>query len=136
MTNHPSGVIVLEPIQSLIIGINEEEHKIAYLYYCDIEIHEMEDLDSFIEKKFVLEQPEVRFRVQEPSNLIDAVNYFYSGSNRGDLLTSLNGDAITYDTIGNPLNYLNGFSFTWTGRRLTGATNYYKGDYSNEEAED
>lgn len=55
MTCHPSGVIVLEPIQSLIIGINEEEHKIAYLYYWDIEIHEMEDLDSFIEKKFVLE---------------------------------------------------------------------------------
>ena len=30
--------------------------------------------------------------------------------------------AITYDEIGNPLNYLNGFAFTWTGRKLTGAT--------------
>ena len=25
-------------------------------------------------------------------------------------------------TPGNPLNYLNGFAFTWTGRKLTGAT--------------
>lgn len=59
---------------------------------------------------------------REPSNLIDVVNYFYSDSDWGDLLTSFNGEHITYDEIGNPLNYLNGFSFTWTGRKLTGAT--------------
>ena len=43
--------------------------------------------------------------------------------------------AITYDEIGNPLNCLNGFSFTWTGRRLTGATNgdnVYSFTYNDE----
>ena len=41
----------------------------------------------------------------------------------GDLLTSYNGTAITYDAIGNPLSYYNGtaYTFTWEGRRLVGA---------------
>ena len=42
----------------------------------------------------------------------------------GDLLTSYNGTAITYDSIGNPLSYYNGssYTFTWDGRRLATAT--------------
>ena len=41
----------------------------------------------------------------------------------GDLLTSYNGVAITYDAIGNPLSYYNGsaYTFTWYGRRLATA---------------
>ncbi len=40
-----------------------------------------------------------------------------------DLLKSFNGDTITYDTIGNPTEYLNGMNFTWSqGRKLTGIT--------------
>lgn len=41
----------------------------------------------------------------------------------GDLLTSFNGTAITYDEIGNPISYYNGssYTFTWTGRQLTTA---------------
>ena len=35
------------------------------------------------------------------------------------MLTSFNGQAITYDEIGNPLTYRDGFTFTWqNGRRL------------------
>ena len=47
----------------------------------------------------------------------------YSDSQWGDLLTSFNGTTITYDEIGNPLSYYNGsaYTFTWTGRQLTGA---------------
>ena len=45
----------LSPIRGLSVGINEEENKIAYLYHWDIELHEMNDLDSFIENNFVLE---------------------------------------------------------------------------------
>ena len=47
----------------------------------------------------------------------------YSNSQWGDLLTSYNGTAITYDGIGNPLSYYNGtsYTFTWEGRRLVGA---------------
>ena len=48
----------------------------------------------------------------------------YTNSQWGDLLTSYNGTAITYDEIGNPLSYYNGtsYTFTWEGRRLVGAT--------------
>ena len=42
----------------------------------------------------------------------------------GDLLTSVNGQTITYDANGNPLSYYNGenYTFTWqNGRRLASA---------------
>ena len=47
----------------------------------------------------------------------------YTNSEWGDLLTSYNGTAITYDEIGNPLSYYNGssYTFTWRGRELTSA---------------
>ena len=45
-----------------------------------------------------------------------------STSKWGDLLVAFNGNAITYDEIGNPLSYYNGATFGWTGRRLTSAT--------------
>ena len=40
-----------------------------------------------------------------------------------DRLTFFNETQITYDAIGNPLSYYNGssYTFTWNGRRLTGA---------------
>ena len=40
-------------------------------------------------------------------------------------MTSCNGVTNTYDAIGNPLSYYNGifgYTFTWTGRQLTGAS--------------
>ena len=51
--------------------------------------------------------------------------YGYTDSAWGDLLTSYNGVAITYDAIGNPLSYYNGeqYVFTWqNGRQLATAT--------------
>ena len=57
-----------------------------------------------------------------PTTPITTKTYGYSNGTWGDLLTSYNGTAITYDGIGNPLSYYNGvsYSFSWTGRRLTG----------------
>ncbi|MBQ7601755.1 MAG: RHS repeat-associated core domain-containing protein, partial [Lachnospiraceae bacterium] len=50
--------------------------------------------------------------------------YSYTDSNWKDKLTSYNGNSISYDAIGNPLSYYNGFSFTWEkGRQLASATN-------------
>ena len=46
------------------------------------------------------------------------VAYAYGNTNWKDLLTSYNGQNITYDAIGNPLSYRNGMSFTWEGRQL------------------
>ena len=40
--------------------------------------------------------------------------YTYGDSSWKDKLTSYNGNSITYDAIGNPLSYYNGYSFTWT----------------------
>ena len=47
--------------------------------------------------------------------------YTYGDSTWKDKLTSYNGTAITYDSIGNPLNYRNG-TLTWNGRRLASYT--------------
>ena len=50
-------------------------------------------------------------------------DYTYGDSNWKDLLTEYNGQNITYDQIGNPLTYRDGFNFTWSnGRQLTGIT--------------
>ena len=52
----------------------------------------------------------------------ETVTYSYGDSEWKDLLTAYNGQAITYDEIGNPLRYKNGFTFTWqNGRRLATA---------------
>lgn len=49
--------------------------------------------------------------------------YGYTDSTWGDLLTNFNGQTITYDEIGNPLQYRDGMSFTWAkGRQLQGIT--------------
>jgi len=51
-------------------------------------------------------------------------DYTYGDSQWGDLLTAFNGNTITYDTIGNPLQYYNGNVFTWKqGRRLATVSN-------------
>ncbi len=47
-------------------------------------------------------------------------SYGYTDADWKDLLTSFNGQSITYDEIGNPLTYRDGFTFTWQhGRRLS-----------------
>jgi len=52
----------------------------------------------------------------------ETINYTYGNENWGDLLTSYNGKAITYDAIGNPLTY-DGWTYTWKdGRRLATAS--------------
>ena len=47
-------------------------------------------------------------------------SYGYTDADWKDLLTSFNGQSITYDEIGNPLTYRDGLTFTWqNGRRLS-----------------
>ena len=55
-----------------------------------------------------------------PGTAIETINYTYGNANWGDLLTKVNNFSITYDAIGNPIDYYNGNSFTWeNGRRLS-----------------
>ena len=58
-------------------------------------------------------------------NLLTTRDYRYQDSgNWKDLLTYYFGSTITYDDIGNPLNYRNGMTMTWVnGRRLASVTN-------------
>ena len=53
-----------------------------------------------------------------------SISYGYTNSAWGDQLTSFGGNAITYDANGNPLQYYNGYNFTWTnGTELATAVN-------------
>ena len=54
----------------------------------------------------------------EPTELIYTYSYGYTNEAWGDQLTSFNGTNITYDELGNPINYYTGDHFTWQGRRL------------------
>ena len=52
--------------------------------------------------------------------------YSYGNSSWGDQLTAFNGISFTYDALGNPLQYYNGNSYTFTwqkGRRLSKTVN-------------
>ena len=55
----------------------------------------------------------------ENATPLDVINYTYGDSAWGDLLTSFDEQSITYDAIGNPLEY-RGMEFEWSdGRRLS-----------------
>ena len=56
-------------------------------------------------------------RTGQPTNFLGEATYSYDGTWK-DKLTSYNGTTITYDALGNPLNYRNGMSFTWVRGRL------------------
>lgn len=63
------------------------------------------------------------------SLLLDVIDYTYSNSSWKDQLAAFDGHTITYDSLGNPLSYYNGYAYTFTwkdGRRLatlnTGST--------------
>ena len=62
-----------------------------------------------------------------PGTATSTFNYTYGDSAWGDKLTSYNGTIFTYDSLGNPLTYRNGYTLTWRGKQLTGASN---GTYS------
>ena len=53
-----------------------------------------------------------------PTSLISTETYTYGNTNWKDQLTAYNGTGITYDAVGNPLSYYNGFSFTWVGMQM------------------
>ena len=65
---------------------------------------------------------EYAYTTGELGDPLDTVIYAYTAPDWGDLLTSYDGTAITYDTIGNPL-YDGTWTYTWEhGRRLASMT--------------
>ena len=59
---------------------------------------------------------------------VDTITYKYSESNWKDLLTSYNGQTITYDEVGNPLKYREGMNFTWKNVRSLATASTSAGD--------
>lgn len=59
-----------------------------------------------------------------PISTLQNYTYTYGKATWGDLLTKFNGQTITYDQIGNPLNYRDGITMTWqNGRELASFEN-------------
>lgn len=54
------------------------------------------------------------------ATLLSTQIYGYATSGWKDMLTSFGGASITYDEIGNPINYYTGQVFSWSGRDLAG----------------
>lgn len=66
----------------------------------------------------ILESKEYAYSTEELTETESVKTYEYNDSDWKDLLTSFNGQAITYDEIGNPLTYRVGMTFSWAGRQL------------------
>jgi len=109
----------------------------SYYYQYDDDILMTEDIENFITDETIayiysydnagniLKKSQVDM---ETYAWVPIKTYTYGNSEWGDLLTAVNGQTITYDANGNPLNYYNGehYTFTWqNGRRLASTV---KGD--------
>lgn len=78
----------------------------------------------------ILAKSEYAYTTGTLGTVQSTVNYTYADTNWKDKLTAYNGQAITYDQIGNPLGY-RGYTLNWQGRRLyslsgNGVTASYK----------
>lgn len=100
--------------------------KIIKYYYN--ELNELTREDNQIENKTITysydvggnirSKVEYNYTNDTPANATKSYNYAYGDSNWKDKLTNYDGKDITYDQIGNPLNY-NGYNYTWEqGRQL------------------
>ena len=67
----------------------------------------------------ILKAEEYAYTTDDVGEAVSARTYSYDDDEWKDLLTSFNGQNITYDEIGNPLSYRDGMQFTWNGRQLS-----------------
>ncbi len=79
---------------------------------------------------------EIEYSTDDSSEPVSTtITYTYGNNNWGDQLTVFDGEPIIYDSIGNPLEYYNGFEFGWSGRNLTAAekdSNLYTFVYNSD----
>ena len=68
----------------------------------------------------ILTKTEYAFTLGELGTVTDTVNYAYDNTWK-DKLTNYDGQNITYDSIGNPINYM-GADMTWFGRQMMSYT--------------
>ena len=76
---------------------------------------------SYDNRGNLLERKEYAYTTGTLGTATKTVSYAYGDSTWKDLMTTYNGQSITYDTIGNPLKYRDGMNFSWVnGRQLAG----------------
>lgn len=109
-----------------ILSIKENnKEKASYIY---------DDLGQLVRENNVYTNKSVTYTYDKAGNITKVDEYDYTNDDLGeiksskiysyedsewkDLLTSFNGQTITYDEIGNPLTYRNGMNFIWQGRQL------------------
>ena len=65
----------------------------------------------------ILSKKQYAYTTGELGAVVNTINYTYGDNVWKDLLTSYNGNAITYDNIGNMTSF-NGKTYSWLGRQL------------------
>ena len=103
--------------------------------------YEYDGANQLVRENLFIETPEesrtVTYEYDENGNLLrkktyplstgelgeatSTIEYGYSDGDWQDQLISYNGKSITYDSMGNPVNYM-GNTLTWEGKQLTGYT--------------
>ena len=103
--------------------------------------YEYDGANQLVRENLFIETPEesrtVTYEYDENGNLLrkktyplstgelgeatSTIEYVYSDGDWQDQLISYNGKSITYDSMGNPVNYM-GNTLTWEGKQLTGYT--------------
>ena len=110
-----------------ISGMLENGSEIQYSYDALGQLTEVRDTRRYRRIKYEYDQlgnvqtKKVYTENYMGSVLESTVTYEYGDSIWKDKLTEYDGDAITYDWIGNPLQYRDGMQFTWSGRQLNSA---------------
>ncbi|WP_407385373.1 RHS repeat domain-containing protein [Ruminococcus sp.] len=118
-----------------IIKISQKDNNNAYF---DLESYTYDYLGQLTQVDYWINHKRIKYEYANGGNLaaesiynvsgtaetlVTTNNYSYNDTNWGDLLTNYNNNTITYDEIGNPLNYRDGISFTWSnGRQLQSYT--------------
>ncbi len=117
---NPLGVYVYDKQNQLVFEevypVGEEPYSMVYTYDTFGNITKAEKY-----KEVDLNDPSIAYQY---GTLLSTETYGYTDSSWKDLLTSFKGTTITYDTIGNPLSYYNGQSYTFTwekGKQLASA---------------
>ncbi|GFZ33900.1 hypothetical protein CSC2_44260 [Clostridium zeae] len=125
ITNNSSKISYTYDKNGNIDTINDGGKLIKY-YYNELDELKREDnqvLNKTIVYSYdtggnILSKVEYPYTTGTVSAATKTYAYAYGDANWNDKLTSYDGKAITYDTIGNPLTY-NGWTFTWEeGRQL------------------
>ena len=81
----------------------------------------------------ILSVSEYAYTTGELGEVAAVKTYGYEDANWKDKLTSYNGQTITYDEIGNPLQYRDGMNFTWqNGRQLASVNDNTSYQYNAE----